>query len=222
MHIILCFGATGRGILFGAVEEYPTAGEPVTLTDACCVLYYPSGGTLGLAASGPPKGSRVTASVPQTTETVWREAVRITRAPNVSEVNRNKIQAVRTVHLADTSFHRWEVFEKIIMAIRQILGTKIGSRVIDREFGSDLRGIVFEPIDQLSATRLQLAVSEAIQTWEKRVELLNVEVSIIRAAEGVLEARVEFLVISTQQIGNLVYPFYLTPEMRVQGQITVS
>jgi len=117
---------------------------------------------------------------------------------------------------------RAEGIEKIIMAIRQILGTKIGSRVIDREFGSDLRGIVFEPIDQLSATRLQLAVSEAIQTWEKRVELLNVEVSIIRAAEGVLEARVEFLVISTQQIGNLVYPFYLTPEMRVQGQITVS
>ena len=112
--------------------------------------------------------------------------------------------------------------EKINMAIRQILGTKIGSRVIDRTFGSDLRGIIFEPIDQLSATRLQLAVSEAIQTWEKRIELLNVEVSILRAAEGVLEARMEYQIISTQQIGNLVFPFYLTPEMRVQGQVTIQ
>jgi hypothetical protein len=112
--------------------------------------------------------------------------------------------------------------EKINMAIRQILGTKLGSRVIDRDFGSDLRGIIFEPIDQLSATRLQLAVSEAIQTWEKRVELLNVEVSLLRSREGVLETRVEYQVITTQQIGNLVYPFYLTPEMRVQGQITIG
>lgn len=54
-------------------------------------------------------------------ETVWREAVRVTGAPNVSEVNRNKIQAVRTVHLADTSFKRWEVFEKIIMALNGVV-----------------------------------------------------------------------------------------------------
>lgn len=112
--------------------------------------------------------------------------------------------------------------EKINMAIRQILGTKIGSRVIDREFGSDLRGLIFEPIDQLSATRVQLATVEAIQRWEKRVELLNVEISILRAKEGVIEARVEYQVISTQQVGNLVYNFYLTPEMRVQGQITIG
>lgn len=112
--------------------------------------------------------------------------------------------------------------DKINMAIRQILGTKIGARVIDREFGSDLRGLIFTPIDQLSATRVQLATVEAIQRWEKRIELLNVEISILRSAEGVIEARIEYQIIATQQIGNLVYPFYLTPEMRVQGQINIG
>jgi hypothetical protein len=40
-------------------------------------------------------------------------------------------------------------------------------------------------------------------------------------AEGVMEAKIEFQIISTQQVGNLVYSFYLTPEMRVQGQINI-
>lgn len=112
--------------------------------------------------------------------------------------------------------------EKINMSLQQILGTKIGARVIDREFGSDLRGLIFDPIDQISATRVQLATVEAIQRWERRIELLNVEISILRSAEGVIEARIEYQIIATQQIGNLVYPFYLTPEMRVQGQINIG
>lgn len=112
--------------------------------------------------------------------------------------------------------------QKVSMAIQQILGTKIGSRVIDRDFGSDLRGLIFDPINELTATRIRFATVEAIQRWEKRVEILDVDVSVLRASEGVIEARIEFRIIATQQIGNLVYPFYLTPEMRVQGQITVG
>lgn len=112
--------------------------------------------------------------------------------------------------------------EKVGMAIQQILGTRIGSRVIDRDFGSDLRGLIFEPIDEVSVARLRLAVSEGIQKWERRVEIISIEISTLRATEGVLEAAVQFRIISTQQVGNIVYPFYLTPDMRVQGQITVG
>jgi hypothetical protein len=78
--IVLCAGANGRALLFGWVDAYPTKGEEVTLHDARMCLYYPSGGTLGLAASGPPDGSRVTAAVPRTTETVWQEVIETTPA----------------------------------------------------------------------------------------------------------------------------------------------
>lgn len=78
--IILCFGANGRGLLFGYVDTLPEAGAPVVLENARCILYYPSGGTLGLAAKGPPDGSRVTAAVPKTMETVWQEWILCTPA----------------------------------------------------------------------------------------------------------------------------------------------
>lgn len=114
-----------------------------------------------------------------------------------------------------------DAVSKIRMAIQQILLTKLGSRYIDRDFGSDLRGLVFTPIDSLSAARVRGAIVEAIQNNEKRVDILNVEIDLSRAKEGILEAKVDFRIIATQVEGNLVYPFLLTPDMRVQGQITI-
>lgn len=72
-YIILCCGANGRAIVFGRVESPPVKGEPVTLKDARMVLYWPSGGLFGLASKGPPAGTRMTDTIPSTTETVWQE-----------------------------------------------------------------------------------------------------------------------------------------------------
>jgi len=45
-------------------------------------------------------------------ETLWIEITRKWRV-TPSESNRSKIQAIRTVHLVDTPFERWEVFELV-------------------------------------------------------------------------------------------------------------
>ena len=112
--------------------------------------------------------------------------------------------------------------DKIKMALRQILGTRRGSRVIDRTFGSDLREIVFEPIDDLTARNLRVAVAGAIRQWERRVVVTRIFVSLEQAKAGILTCQVDFRVTATQQEGNLVYPFYITPDMRVRGQINVG
>ena len=47
--ILLCCGQNGRGLVYGYVEDEPTPGDPVRLSKARMVIYYPSGGTFGLA-----------------------------------------------------------------------------------------------------------------------------------------------------------------------------
>ena len=111
--------------------------------------------------------------------------------------------------------------EKISMSIRQIIGTKIGSLVIDRDFGSDLREILFTPIDEVSIARVRFAITSAIQTWEKRVDVQSVDVNVARVKDGVIDVTIYYKIISTQKEGNLVYPLYVTDEMKVQGQINV-
>ena len=71
--IILCAGEHGRALVYGYVDQEPVPGEPVRLHRARMVLYYPSGGTFGLATGGPPNESRVTAAVDTTVETKWQE-----------------------------------------------------------------------------------------------------------------------------------------------------
>jgi phage baseplate assembly protein W len=115
-----------------------------------------------------------------------------------------------------------ESVEKVKMAISQILGTRIGSRVIDRTFGSNLRGIVFEPIDELTVINLRAAIVDSIERFEFRAIVTRVEISIANAASGVIESDISFRITGTQIEGNLVFPFYITPDMRVQNQITVS
>ena len=48
--------------------------------------------------------------------TVWSELSRL-YSTTISELNKNKIEAVRTLHLADTPWRRWEVFEKVIQTL---------------------------------------------------------------------------------------------------------
>ncbi len=71
--IVLCCGEKGRGLVYGYVEQEPKPGQPVRLERARMVIYYPSGGTFGLASDGPPEDSRVTHAVSATVETVWQE-----------------------------------------------------------------------------------------------------------------------------------------------------
>lgn len=78
--IILCAGANGRAVIYGRVSRKPAPGKPVTLTGARMVLYWDQecGGLFGLAAKGPKGKTRMTHSVPSTTETAWQETIEVT------------------------------------------------------------------------------------------------------------------------------------------------
>ena len=78
--IILCAGAHGRALIYGYVEQEPAPGQPVRLERARMILYFPSGGTFGLAAEGPPEESRVTHAVDVTVETQWQEWLAVSPA----------------------------------------------------------------------------------------------------------------------------------------------
>jgi hypothetical protein len=72
-NILLCACENGRALVYGKVEHEPVPGKPVELHDARMVIYYPSGGTFGLASDGPPEKSRVTHAVAKVVETRWQE-----------------------------------------------------------------------------------------------------------------------------------------------------
>jgi phage baseplate assembly protein W len=63
-------------------------------------------------------------------------------------------------------------------SILQILGTWIGERAIEVEFGSRLRELLFEPIDDILLALARVYTIQAIERWEPRVKLNDVGVKI--------------------------------------------
>ena len=96
-------------------------------------------------------------------------------------------------------------------AIAVILGTAPGERPMRPEFGCGVHDLVFESVDALTIGRIEREVRVALDRWEPRIQVTDVTVD---AADGGAELRVEigYLLRGTNDVRNLVHPFYLIPE----------
>jgi phage baseplate assembly protein W len=98
--------------------------------------------------------------------------------------------------------------EDIRQAIRLILGTTPGERVMRPDFGSGLHALVFEPINTTTKALAKHQVEQALIRWEPRID--SIEVSVTDEARlGRLMIDIRYRVRATNVFYNLVYPFYL-------------
>jgi uncharacterized protein len=94
-------------------------------------------------------------------------------------------------------------------AVRLILETEPGERVMRPDFGSGLRGLVFEPITTSTLALVRHRVEQGLTRWEPRIDVEQVRVVIDDAESGKLLVEIEYRVRATNTFYNLVYPFYL-------------
>jgi len=99
--------------------------------------------------------------------------------------------------------------EDIRQAIRLILETNPGERVMLPDFGAGLRQLVFEPVNTTTMTLARQRVESALVIWEPRIDLQEVKVTNDRSESSRLNIEISYLVRSTNTFYNLVYPFYL-------------
>jgi phage baseplate assembly protein W len=98
--------------------------------------------------------------------------------------------------------------DDIRQAIRIILATSPGERVMRPDFGAGLNALMFEPINTTTMTLARRRVEEALTIWEPRVDHVTVKVT-DEARLGRLLIDIEYRVRATNTFYNLVYPFYL-------------
>jgi phage baseplate assembly protein W len=74
-----------------------------------------------------------------------------------------------------------ELDAHLAQSIADILTTPIGTRVIVREYGSDLPRLIDAPINGETQVDLFVATAEALERWEPRYRLTRVEIAAARA-----------------------------------------
>lgn len=103
-----------------------------------------------------------------------------------------------------------EYEEDVRQAVRIILFTSPGERVMRPDFGAGLDDFLFEPINTTTVSLLRHRVEQALITWEPRIDSVTVRIDTGNAALGRVDIHVEYRVRATNTFYNLVYPFYLT------------
>ncbi len=98
--------------------------------------------------------------------------------------------------------------EDIRQAIRIILDTDPGERVMRPDFGAGLRALLFEPINTNTMALARHRVEQALILWEPRIDSIVVKVD-AQPKVGLLNIDIRYRVRTTNTFYNLVYPFYL-------------
>ncbi|HTE56137.1 MAG TPA: GPW/gp25 family protein [Kofleriaceae bacterium] len=99
--------------------------------------------------------------------------------------------------------------ENIRESIFIILGTAPGERIKRLDFGCDIHELVFAPNNPATAALAVHYCDEALRKWEPRIHKIVVEADAAHGEPNRLDIRISYVVRSTNQPGNLVYPFYL-------------
>ena len=99
--------------------------------------------------------------------------------------------------------------EDIREAIRIILGTTPGERPMMQGFGCAINSFVFSSMDYTTLMMMKREIENALIMWEPRIRDINAEVAADPDDSGKLIITVSYVVRSTNNPYNLVYPFYI-------------
>ncbi|MCH5341011.1 MAG: GPW/gp25 family protein [Acetatifactor sp.] len=103
--------------------------------------------------------------------------------------------------------------EDIMQAIPIILMTRKGERVMRPDFGCNIHDYSFGTMDYTTLVQMENAVRDALIRWEPRITDIEVHIDHSQEQAGTLFIEISYLVRSTNNPFNLVYPYYVNEGM---------
>ena len=100
-----------------------------------------------------------------------------------------------------------------MQAIPIILMTRKGERVMRPDFGCNIHDYIFGTMDYTTLVQMENAVLDALIRWEPRIKDIEVHIDDSQERSGTLFIEISYLVRSTNNPFNLVYPYYVNEGM---------
>jgi phage baseplate assembly protein W len=104
--------------------------------------------------------------------------------------------------------------DRIRDAIWIVVNTAVGERLMLPEFGAGVTDYVFQPNSLATRTALRQSIQDALVRWEPRIELDAVRVDEVPGEPSQVIAAVQYRIRATNELFNMVLPFYLTEGVR--------
>lgn len=97
----------------------------------------------------------------------------------------------------------------ILQAIRIILETAPGERVMRPQFGCRAWELVFAPRNAATRALLIHYVKQALARWEPRIEVQEVRVGTDPSRDAAYLVEIDYQILATHNERSIVYPFFL-------------
>ena len=101
--------------------------------------------------------------------------------------------------------------QDIEQAMRMILLTPKGQRIMRPDFGCNIHELVFEPNNGAMAGLAAYYVEDALTMWEPRIDVLDVNANADPEDPSRLLIEIHYQVKATHDRRSLVFPFYTIP-----------
>jgi len=98
--------------------------------------------------------------------------------------------------------------QSVEQAIWIILATAPGERMLRPDFGCGIHDLVFSVNDARTREQVTQRVERALILWEPRIDVLSVNTETKGRGE-VLLINIQYRVRTTNNVFNMVFPFYL-------------
>jgi uncharacterized protein len=109
--------------------------------------------------------------------------------------------------------------EDIEASLKILLGTGLGERFLNPEYGLNMRELLFEPMTTTMKTLVKDRIRTAILIYEPRINLLSCDLDDSAQYEGLIRVLIEYQVRATNSRYNLVYPFYTSDNNELRNTL---
>lgn len=99
--------------------------------------------------------------------------------------------------------------EDINQSLYILFTTEIGERVMQPNYGSALKTMLFESINEHFKSYMRMVLARSITLYEARIKPTKMDFWGDEIVEGRYIMTLEYIVLSTNQKNNFVFPFYL-------------
>lgn len=100
-------------------------------------------------------------------------------------------------------------FEDINQSLYILFTTEIGERVMQPNYGSALKSMIFESINEHFKSYMRMVLTRSILLYEARIKPISIDFMEDDTLNGRYLMHLEYFVLNTKQKNSFVFPFYL-------------
>lgn len=91
-------------------------------------------------------------------------------------------------------------------SISMVIYWSRNTRFMNQKFGSRIHEILEEPDDSVSRSLLRFFVKESLEEWEKRIEIIDVDIQ--NPSDARVDIKIIFQIRNTKEEETYIFPFY--------------